>query len=162
MVNAIFLDRDGVFNKLVYREDLDDWGAPWTVDEIELVPRINTLVSLLSEKYLLFVVSNQPDAAKGYTTYENLMAILHWFEFAYEDEITEFYWCLHHPSRCQCKCRKPGTWSVERAIKKYDIDVANSYFIGDRDIDIECGQAVGLNTIKVSNYDLTEVYNRLL
>ena len=160
MVGAVFLDRDGVINELVWHDG--EWGAPRHIDEIKLVDGINTLISALNKHYLLFVVSNQPDAAKGYTPYENHMKVLKWFENVYRHDIIAFYWCLHHPLKCQCLCRKPGTWSVEQAITKYDIDRSKSYFIGDRDTDIECGVAAGLNTIKVIDYNLEEIYRKLL
>lgn len=149
---AIFFDRDGVINRPVYHLDTDEYGAPRSIEEIRLYPGIFRLMDELKSDYLLFVVSNQSGAAKGHVTYDGLSDILNWFENWFSCHITKFYWCKHHPSKCKCLCRKPGTYFIEQAIKKYNIDVSNSIFVGDTyETDIMCGKNAGLQTIYVSS-----------
>jgi len=161
---AIFFDRDGVINKPVFHEDTSEYGAPRSLNEIILYPGIFQLMSKLKKDYLLFIVSNQSGAAKRHVTYNELMNVLGWFEEIFENYITEFYWCKHHPSRCKCLCRKPGTYFVEQVIKNYNIDVSKSFFIGDTyETDIICGKTIGLNTIQVGpNYSPYCLMNTLL
>lgn len=151
---AIFFDRDGVINKLIFHKDTNEFGAPRTISEIALYPDIFTLLDRLKDDYLLFVVSNQSGAAKKHVTYDELMTVLNWFEQEFKGFITKFYWCKHHPSKCKCLCRKPGTYFVKQAIKQYNIDISNSFFIGDTyETDIICGLTIGLTTIQVDpNY----------
>jgi D-glycero-D-manno-heptose 1,7-bisphosphate phosphatase len=67
----------------------------------------------------------------------------------------EIYYCPHHPENEKCICRKPDTVFIEKAISRFSINVLDSYFIGDRDTDIEAGKKAGLKTILVKpNQDM--------
>jgi len=63
--------------------------------------------------------------------------------------LTEIYYCPHHPDFSNCLCRKPGSLLLEKAIARFDIDAARSYFIGDALRDEEAGKKAGVKTIRV-------------
>jgi len=158
---AVFLDRDGVINKLIYNPETEAHEAPQKEEDLELFDwTLEALKVLLQNNYKLFVVSNQPDHAKGKTTLENIKAIhdkLHKCFIDNEINFTEYYYCYHHPEgvvpeyTCKCKCRKPEPYFVLKAIEEFHIDKNKSWFVGDRDSDIKCGQSSGLKTIFVKN-----------
>lgn len=156
---AVFLDRDGVINKNVYYQHTGEWEAPLSPDHIEFTNGvIDGLSRLQSAGFLLFIISNQPNAAKGKTTMEALKDIhqrlLHVLDEA-GIRFAEFYYCYHHPKgvvpslSIQCECRKPSPHFLFRAAKDYALDLANSWIVGDRDTDIACGHAAGVRTIRI-------------
>ncbi len=148
MNQAIFFDRDGVLVKSVFHTKINSYGAPWKINELQLYDITN--ISKLKD-YLLFIVSNQPDAKKRNTTYLDLMQIHNKFDNILKSKgiyFTEYYYCFHKKED-KCKCRKPSPYFILEAIKKYDIDIQNSWFVGDRDTDIECGKAAGIKTFKI-------------
>jgi D-glycero-D-manno-heptose 1,7-bisphosphate phosphatase len=147
MVKALFLDRDGVLDELVYYADTNAWEAPRKPEDVRLRPGVPEALDLASRNgWLIFVVSNQPDAAKAKTTMELLHAvhekILHELRGA---PITEFFYCFHR-TEDRCACRKPNPFFVLEAAKRYNIDLAQSWFVGDVDTDIECGHRAGTRT----------------
>ena len=145
MNRALFLDRDGVLDALVRYPD--GWGAPRTPDALDLLPGVRDAIARAAHNgWSIIVVSNQPDAAKGYTTQQALEAV--------HDEllkqlngapIREFFYCFHR-SEDRCECRKPEPYFVLQAAKKYAIDLAQSWFVGDVDTDIETGRRAGCRT----------------
>ncbi len=147
MNRAIFLDRDGVLDELVYYADTDGWGAPREPEDLRLRPHVRQSLGLAaSHGWLTFVVSNQPDAAKGKTTRQSLDAVHEKLvEQLGEGRITEFFYCYHRAEDA-CACRKPKPFLVLEAAKKYDIDLRQSWFVGDVDTDIECGRRGGCRT----------------
>lgn len=151
---TIFIDRDGVINKLIFHEDTQEYGAPRNVSEI-IIPDNNVIKSLPIFKkwgYQLIVISNQPDAAKGNTTYKELEEIDTWFR-SHFTIIDDFYYCYHHPTRCNCLCRKPGTLLVERAMLEHNVDIKHSIFIGDTyETDGKCAEKMNIPFIKVNSY----------
>jgi len=130
---AIFLDRDGTINALVPNKPFID-----NLDDVKLLPYVKEwLKKLKSMGYLLIVITNQTWVGAGYYTKELAESIndkiqtLLWFKF---DAI---YSCYHYPDpNCSCGCRKPATWNVEKAIKDFNIDVKQSYFVWDKEKDI--------------------------
>lgn len=148
MNKAIFFDRDGVLVKAVYHRKTNKYGAPWKVNELQLYNIDN--ISKLKD-YLLFVVSNQPDAEKGNTTYLNLMQTHNELNRILKLKgiyFIEYYYCFHKQED-KCKCRKPLSYFLLQATKKYDIDLSQSWMIGDKNTDIECGKAAGTKTFKI-------------
>jgi D-glycero-D-manno-heptose 1,7-bisphosphate phosphatase len=160
MRRAVFLDRDGVLNKLVFNPDTKAYEPPHTVSEIKLYPyTITSLLKLQSAGYDLFVVSNQPDYAKGKVSFESLMKIHEKFLSIISSEgivIHDFYYCYHHPSGIVkeysfvCECRKPKPYFLLKAQQDHLINLTTSWMIGDRDTDILCGQAAGVRTILIN------------
>lgn len=77
-------------------------------------------------------------------------------------ELTDLYYCPHHPNSGKCLCRKPESIMLEKAIARYRVDITKSYFIGDTQRDMEAGNRAGLQTIKVNpNDDLTEYLSQI-
>jgi D-glycero-D-manno-heptose 1,7-bisphosphate phosphatase len=157
---AVFLDRDGVLNRNVLDAATGEYGAPLSVEKIELVPGvIRGLLRLRDAGFLLFVVSNQPNYAKGKSSLEELAAIHEQLKSELDMagvEIAEFYYCYHHPRGVvegysgPCDCRKPSPYFLFKARDAYGLDLDASWMIGDRATDIECGRAAGVRTIRVA------------
>jgi len=143
MRRAIFLDRDGVINRAVVRD-----GKPYppkNLREMEILPGVLEAMVLLHEAgFMLIVVTNQPDVARGTTPKavveeinQSLASLL---------PIDEFRTC-YHDSGDGCDCRKPLPGALLAAAKQHNIDLSNSYMIGDRWRDIEAGKHAGCQTI---------------
>jgi D-glycero-D-manno-heptose 1,7-bisphosphate phosphatase len=147
MNRAIFLDRDGVINRkggsyYIYRKEdfvLND-GA------------IEALKYFLSKGYILIIITNQGGIAKGIYTEEDLWQLHEYMKAILSEkevEIKDILHCPHHPDISNCLCRKPGTLLFEEAIRKYDIDPAASWMIGDSNIDIEAADKMGIRSILI-------------
>ena len=159
MKKAIFLDRDGVLNELVMNQDTGVYEPPHTPDDLVIFPFvIDSLQTLQNAGFYLFLISNQPDYAKGKTTLENIRAVHERFDSTLKSagiRFHEYYYCYHHPQGIvpgysfDCECRKPKPYFLLRAVRDYGIDLENSWMIGDRDSDIECGKSAGTNTIMI-------------
>jgi D-glycero-D-manno-heptose 1,7-bisphosphate phosphatase len=148
---AIFLDRDGVINRAMVRA-----GKPYppaNLSELEVLPGVpEALQALRAAGYLLIVVTNQPDVARGTTrreTVEGMNAVL-----AATLPIDEFRTC-YHDGPDGCDCRKPRPGALLAAAELHGIDLTVSYMVGDRWRDIEAGQRAGCQTIFV-DYDYDE------
>jgi D-glycero-D-manno-heptose 1,7-bisphosphate phosphatase len=144
---AIFLDRDGVLNDLVYYPSHDEWESPRSPQDVHVIDGVTDAIRTASSLgYLVFVVSNQPSAAKGKVTLEDLHAVHEELLKQLGDApITAFFYC-HHRSEDGCECRKPSPHFVLEAAKAYDLDLTRSWFVGDQDGDIGCGRRAGTRT----------------
>lgn len=163
---AVFLDRDGVINEIVWNDDIEQLDSPLKRAQFQLLPKVIEALRKIQEKgYLIFVVTNQPAAAKGKTTYAELCAINHSFcqeMQANGIEIAEVTMCPHYESSTpltrehflvhSCDCRKPQPGLVAQILSKYNIDTANSWMVGDSSSDILCGKSIGLNTAFIGKY----------
>ena len=147
---AIFLDRDGTINKYV--------GFLRNIDDFELIEGVAEAIKLINQSgYLAIVVTNQPVIARGEVSWEELneihkkMATLLGKEGAYVDGI---YICPHHPDKgfegerpeykIDCDCRKPKPGLLLQAAKDFNIDLSESYMIGDSHSDVEAGENAGV------------------
>ena len=152
--NAIFLDRDGVIIKSIYDEKQDTERAPCSISEVEFIPNaFKALKEMYSEGYSLFILTNQPDFAKGFVSLDTLKEIRKYvFDTLIKNDIgiRDDYYCFHHPDYCACMCRKPSPHSLIQASEKYKLDLKKSWMIGDRNTDIVCGINAGTKTIKIS------------
>ena len=161
MNKAVFIDRDGVVNPLVYNVNTNDFESPHVPNDFSVYPYVIKSLRLLKEQgYLLFIISNQPSYAKGKTSLENIKAIeklLKEYIMESGNYIEDYFYCYHHPDgiteglSISCDCRKPGTLFVRLAADKYNLDLSQCCFIGDQDTDIECGKSAGMKTIKIHN-----------
>ncbi len=141
---AIFLDRDGTIN-----EEVGYLNHPSRLKILKGVPQ--ALKKLQEAGFKLFIVTNQSGPARGYFPYELVDQIHNLIKKRlkkYGVEITEFLVCFHHPSE-NCHCRKPKTGLIEKALSFYSIDISKSYVIGDKCIDLELAQNVGMKGILV-------------
>lgn len=160
MDKAIFLDRDGVINYPIFNPKTNQYEAPLKEEDLKLFPWvIDSLKELIDLNYKLFLVSNQPDYAKGKTTLENLRQAHNKLNKILLDNninFTEYYYCYHHPQgiipeyTMVCECRKPGNLFLRQASSKFNINLSFSWMVGDSDVDIFCGQSVGVRTIMIS------------
>ena len=164
IIKAVFLDRDGVINEPVYNRKTGELEPPHDIKDLKLYDwTIESLKRFQNMDYLMFVVSNQPDYAKGKTTLENLKNVHNELIKIFERNgimFREYFYCYHHPEgiipeySIKCDCRKPSNANVMRAIKNYNININLSWFIGDRDSDIICGKDSGLKTIFINEKNL--------
>lgn len=142
MRRAVFLDRDGVLNQIVLRN-----GKPYppgSAEEIRILPGVpEALQSLRENGFLLYVVTNQPDVARGRQSVAEVERI-HAF-LAQNLPLDGFYVC-YHDDNDQCSCRKPRPGLVLAAAREHSIDLQSSYMVGDRWRDIEAGHRAGCRT----------------
>lgn len=143
MAKAVFLDRDGVINRAVVRE-----GKPYPpkdLAEMEILPGVDdALARLKAAGYLLIVVTNQPDVARGTTKREAVEEINGFLRTALPiDEVRTCY----HDSGDGCDCRKPKPGSILSAAAEHGIDLGESFMVGDRWRDTEAGERAGCRTI---------------
>ncbi len=156
---AVFLDRDGVLNHNIRNPSTGAFEAPLTPAQFQLIPGVTTALAALQEAgFLLFLVSNQPDYAKGKNSLATLEAIHRRLEEALTDarvSFAGFNYCFHHPEGVvpaysgPCRCRKPSPYFLLRARDRFMLDMRQSWMIGDRLTDVECGRAAGVKTILV-------------
>ena len=141
--HAVFLDRDGVVNKIILRDGLP--ASPRNLKEFVFNDGIRDAIGRLKEwGYLIIVVTNQPDVARGNITRELLDSISR--KIKQEISIDDIYACLHDDED-QCSCRKPKPGMLLEAAQKWKIDLAQSFMIGDTWKDVEAGRAAGCKTI---------------
>ncbi len=149
-MKAIFLDRDGVINKLVIREGKAQ--APYTLEEFELFPGVEAALKIIKEKgFLAIVVTNQPDVARGWVSKESVELINN--EVKRRLPIDEIKICFH-TNADHCQCRKPAPGMLIEAKKSWSINFEESFMIGDRYSDVAAGEKVGCKTILVGAGDL--------
>lgn len=146
---AVFLDRDGVLNHEQgdYVCKLEDFHV--------LEHNFKPLKELQDRGYLLIVATNQGGLAKGWYTEDHLAEMHQHLKDTYKQHgvvFTDIYYCPHHPEFTgDCDCRKPKPGLLLRAIEKYNIDPSKSYFIGDRERDVEAGTAAGVKGILINS-----------
>jgi D-glycero-D-manno-heptose 1,7-bisphosphate phosphatase len=148
MNRALFLDRDGILNDLVYYDSSGEWESPRTLADVTMIPGIlEPLRALAGAGWLLFIVTNQPSYAKAKTAREELVEVEEAIERVLP--ITRGYVCFHHPNavvdelRVTCDCRKPGARFLFDAARDYDLDLSASWLAGDQDSDLACGKTAG-------------------
>lgn len=146
--SLIILDRDGVLNKLLVRQD-GTTDSPMTIDEIEIFPGVQEQLSILCNLgYDIVIATNQPAAAKGKTSIENLKKIHSEIINRINNNILDSFICFHR-NEDYCNCRKPKVGLLEAAFNKYNFIKSKSWMIGDRATDIMAGCKFGLNTILI-------------
>lgn len=161
MNKAVFFDRDGVINQLALNKKTGEYESPHSPDELKIMPgALDALKRALDAGYLLFVVSNQPSYAKGKASLENIKAVherLHEILTDHGIKFAQYYYCYHHPDGTvpeysgPCDCRKPGQKNMDHAKASYDLDITRSWFVGDQDMDVECGKKAGTRTVLIKN-----------
>lgn len=156
MNRAIFLDRDGVINEekeFVYKKE-----------DVNILRGVLEALEILKNKgYILICITNQAAIARGFTNEKEVEELHEFMNQKLKGNITEFYFCPHHPEmhddvpdfakkyRIKCDCRKPSPGLLLRAAKKYNINLNESWMIGDMITDIVAGKSVGCKTIMVES-----------
>lgn len=156
---VIFLDRDGTINKYV--------GYLRTPEQFELLDGVGEAIRKINlSGYLAIVVTNQPVIARGDVTVDGLQQIHNKMETmlgkegAYLDGV---YYCPHHPDKgfageveelkIVCECRKPKAGLLLQAAKDFNIDLSQSWMIGDSENDVLAGKNAGCKTALIGETD---------
>lgn len=147
---AIFLDRDGVINKVIVKKKKP--YPPRNIIDLELIDGVPEALQRLREAgFLLIVVTNQPDVARGSLSKKDVDDINN--SLLKTLPIDEFKVCFHD-DHDKCTCRKPAAGALLAAAEKYRINLGLSYMIGDRWRDIEAGKNAGCRTFFIDyGYD---------
>lgn len=148
---TVFLDRDGTINvekNYLYRPE-----------DFQFIENAPEAIALLKKHgYQVIVVTNQAGVARGYYTEEDVKRLHEYINEQlrkWNTQIDAFYYCPHHPTagigkyKRNCNCRKPKTGMFEQACRDFEVDLENSWMIGDNKGDIEAGRNFGLRTILV-------------
>ena len=142
---AIFLDRDGTIAR-----DVPYCCRP---EDFELLPTVPEAIRLLNQNgFKIVVITNQSGIARGYFTEEILAQIHNKMEqdLARGGAVLDaIYYCPHHPDD-GCSCRKPKTALFLKAAKELEINLGLSYVVGDMQIDVDAGKALGCKTVLVT------------
>ncbi len=156
-MKAVFLDRDGVINELIYYREQGVIDSPFTVEQFRLLPGVSEAIKKFREMdYKVVLVSNQPGIAKGYMLQQTFAAIAKKMkaELAKDGAFLDAeYYCFHHPEakinklKANCECRKPKPGLLVQAAKDIDIDLSKSWMIGDGLTDVKAGKVAGTRTI---------------
>jgi D-glycero-D-manno-heptose 1,7-bisphosphate phosphatase len=146
---AVILDRDGVINHTVLRRGKE--RAPQDFSEFVWVEGVHeVLAGLHARGYLLLVCTNQPDVVRGWQRREQVDAFHAHIQA--QLPIAHVYACFHDTSAA-CSCRKPLPGMLLEAARAFDLDLARSYMVGDRDGDIAAGRAAGCTTVHLRHPD---------
>jgi len=168
---AIFFDRDGVLNNNIFYKKYGQFEAPLSKKDLIINPKIN-FIKKLNKKYLIFVITNQPAAAKKKTTFIKLeetkskflniikkkKIIIQEYLHCLNDENSKINYCKNF-NYCKYKlkkktnniCKKPSNLLIEYCIRKYNLDRKKSIFIGDRITDMMAAKKSKLNFILFKN-----------
>lgn len=154
---AVFLDRDGVINELVYHQERGVIDSPFNVKQFRLLPGVGEAIRELNKAgYKVVLTSNQPGIAKGNFTETTFTKIRKRMAktLAQEGAVLDGeYYCLHHPEakkeplKKECPCRKPKPGLLLKAAKDMEIDLSQSWIIGDNLTDVKAGKTAGVKTI---------------
>jgi D-glycero-D-manno-heptose 1,7-bisphosphate phosphatase len=156
---AIFLDRDGVINELIYYPEHSIIDSPFTENQFKLTLSAGEAIKKFHELgFKVIVISNQPGIAKGNLSATAFEAISR----EMSEQLAEVgasldgeYYCLHHPEakvqslKTKCSCRKPEPGLIFQAAKDMSIDLSRSWMIGDGLTDIKAGKKAGCRTILI-------------
>ena len=146
----VLLDRDGVINiEKSYLHKIEDFEYEKNV--------VEGLLRLRDLGYRFAIITNQAGIARGYYTEEDYLKLQSFIEddlFKKGIKIEKSYFCPHHPNvtgkyGIECNCRKPNTGNFELAIKEFDIDVKNSFMIGDKITDLIPAEKLGIMPVLV-------------
>ena len=154
---AIFLDRDGVINELIYYPEHGIVDSPFTEEQFKLIPAVGKAINKFHDLgFKVIVISNQPGIAKenlSEKTFERIRETMkkqlakNWAFLDAE------YYCFHHPEakvkrlKANCSCRKPEPGLILQAAKDMSIDLSRSWMIGDGLTDVKAGKDAGCRTI---------------
>lgn len=147
MKKAVFLDRDGVLNQTIFR--MGKPRAPYTLEEFKLFPGVTEAIELLKKSgFILVVVTNQPDVARGWVSRESVDMMNS--EVIRILKVDSLKVCFH-TEKDHCHCRKPKPGMLLEATKEFNIDLSSSYMIGDRISDVQAGKNAECTTILVGS-----------
>lgn len=136
----VFLDRDGVINKEI--------GFLHKIDDFKFIDgAIESFKYFQSAGFNLIVVTNQSGIYRGYFSEESFHILNDWMINQFKNKgvkLLDVYYCPHGPNS-NCKCRKPQPGMFLKASKEHNIDLKNSWMIGDKETDIQAANRAGIN-----------------
>ena len=157
---AVFIDRDGTIN--------EQRGYINHISRFKIIPGVEDAIRLLNQNnFLAIVVSNQSGVARGFYPIELVHEVHALMKQLLEENgsfLDAIFFCPHHPDGVipeytrKCDCRKPGTGLIDQACRSFDIDLSNSYVVGDLYSDMELAERAGVRGILVkTGYGLGEI-----
>ncbi len=157
---AVFIDRDGTINEQL--------GYINHLSRFVILPGVSEAVRLLNKNdWWAIIVSNQGGVARGYYPMELVDEIHAFLKSSLKEQgatIDGIFFCPHHPAgvlpeySSECGCRKPETGLIDKAREAFDIDMSNSYVVGDRHVDIELASRLNLKGVLVkTGYGMGEI-----
>lgn len=161
MARAIFFDRDGVVNHIIDRGDDHivagkkiRFTGPWKHEEFKLKEGVHEAITHLKDLgFLVILTTNQPDVRYGYMLEEEYEKIM--------NEVSQLpfhdIFVCRHGREDGCECKKPKSGMMLEAAKKYNIDLASSFMVGDTENDTKSGKTAGCTTILVEQHYNTDV-----
>ena len=139
-IKTIFLDRDGVINKEV--------GYLFRISDFEFIEGVFDVCLYFHHLgYKIIIISNQSGIARGYYNENDYLKLTEWMLSQFNNngtKILDTFYCLHGPEE-NCECRKPKPGMLFEAKKQHNIDIENSWMIGDKETDIEAANLSGIN-----------------
>ena len=158
---AVFLDRDGVINEIIFHQEMGIIETPFTVKQFRLKSGITHTIRRLNKLgFKTVVVSNQPGVAMRHFSRKTLHAITWKMKRLLARggaRLDGIYYCLHHPQkgfgalRKKCRCRKPKPGLFFQAAREMNLDLKRSFMIGDSITDVEAGKRAGVKTILLAH-----------
>ncbi len=144
MNKCIFLDRDGVINK-----DYVDYV--YTIEKFQFLDRVPEALRKLKEAgYLLIVITNQSGIVKGTFKAEDVMLVHDHVQKHTDNALDDIYIAPYHEKWTNSLTRKPDSLMLERAIAKYNVDISQSWMVGDKQRDLIPGKKLGLQTCLIA------------
>jgi D-glycero-D-manno-heptose 1,7-bisphosphate phosphatase len=138
---TVFIDRDGTL--------IEEVNFLSRAEDLRFFSYTGEAVKLLKENgFLVIVITNQSGIARGIFTEAAMREIHEIIQTKLTEKIDAFYFCPHLPD-AGCACRKPKTGMIKQAMADFAIDLENSWFVGDKAIDVETGQNAKLKTALV-------------
>lgn len=155
---AAFFDRDGVINEIVFNEETEQLDSPFTSEEFHYLPEaVETLAYFQKKGYRLFIVTNQPAAAKGKAPLYQLYTLNRWLDEDLNERgvrVEFINMCPHHPQGTiytkekylvqTCECRKPKAGLIKELLSVYGIDKEKSFMVGDSYTDVIAAKRAGI------------------
>jgi len=141
MNKTIFLDRDGTLNM--------DEGYTYKTQDLKFYPDVFKALNLLKAQFKFIIITNQSGIGRGYYTEEQFHKFNNHLVNKLKEQgikIEKTYFCPHYP-KGSCDCRKPNIKFIKQAKEEFNIDLNNSWVIGDHPHDIELGKNAGCKTI---------------
>lgn len=138
---AVFLDRDGTI--------IEDLGYIKDPLDIVIYPVSFKALSILQKHFLLFIISNQSGISKGYTTAGEVAEVNNYLVGILKARsivIYDIFFCPHR-SEDNCDCKKPNPYFIKKAAELYNLNLADSFIIGDHPSDVKCGLNAGVKPI---------------
>jgi len=156
---VIFFDRDGVINN-------NSKYYVYNIADVAFNPNLFEVCNILKSKgYEFIIISNQSGVSKHVYKKTDVEKVHEFMRSEFKKngiDILEFYYCTHHPDVENCLCRKPQTLLVEKAVARFNIDVTKSYFVGDKETDVQTAINYNIKPILIEpNSDLFFILSKI-